>query len=111
MPAYVSALVYWVAREAWRVLPADHAARVEWQDLHRRLDPADFARSEAEARQIRFEPGIPLRAAEEMRLMYARRWARLYHAHTGGDIADHPDAEQPLLDARGGLVHQFILAL
>ena len=111
MPPYVEALIHWMRREAWRVLPADHAARVEWQDLHRLLDPADFVRSEIQAARLRAEPGIPPRAVGELRLMYARRWARLYAEHTGGDIADHPDAEQPLLDARGRPVRQLELAL
>ena len=111
MPPYVEALIFWMRREAWRVVPADHAARREWTDLHRLLDPADFAPTPAEVARLRAEPGIPPRAVGELRLMYARGWARLYAEHTGADIADHPDAEQPLLDACGRPVHQFILAL
>ena len=111
MPPYLEPLIYWTRREAWRVLPPGHALFYEWQALRRLLDPEDFARSSAEVARIRAAPGIPPRGVAELRLRFARRWAQLYHAHTGDDIADHPDAELPLLDARGRPVHQLALAL
>ena len=112
LPDYVSRLILWVHRDGFHALPLGHAAVSELLDLRRLLDPSAFATTHAERVDARLrEARLSARTVDELRLGYARRWARLYAAHTGAPCDDLAGALHPLLDAVGRPVFQLALDL